>query len=186
MKRIRLAVVSAFACVALTAAAEDFTGMFTGAYFSGWTTFINDDPVVTEPSQLDLQSYSLTLRGATSPSPEPVGAASLIEFTHPVVGTGPTQVSFTSLFFAEMTAHTNDSAAFLVNGTVRQDLSTVAEAQQYSFTLNPGDVFGWRLTSDNDNIRDVLQITAVPEPSALALAILGGLACALVVARRRS
>lgn len=186
MRTIRLAIAT-LTLAALTAKAEDFTGTFTGAYFSGWTTLINDNPVVTQPSALDLQTYSLTLNGASSPSLDPVGTASVIEFTHPVVGTGPTTISFSSLFYAEVAAHTNDSAAFLVNGAVRQDLSTISVPQELSFTLNPGDVFGWRLTSDNDNVRDVLQITAtaVPEPGAAVLAVMGGMLVAWRAARRR-
>lgn len=159
----------------LPARAEDFFGSFTGSYFSGWTSFINDNPVVTDQSSFDLKSYALTLSGSASPSLTEVSPASVIDFTHAVVGTGPTTISFKSLFYAENTAHELDTAAFLVNGSVMQDLTFPGEDRTYTFVLNPGDIFGFRLTSDNDNTKDVLQITQVPEPGIVALGALAGL-----------
>lgn len=174
MKSLNCAVV-ALTAMAISSNAENFIGSFTGPYFSGWSATFNDNPVVTEASDFNLRTYALTLRGATSPSFTPTGTASTIDFTHPVVGTGPTTVSFTSMFFAEVSAHVNDSAAFIVNGNVVQNLSFMGQEKQFSFVLNPGDVFGFRLSSDNDNIGDILQIAQVPEPSALVFAALGGL-----------
>jgi hypothetical protein len=169
--------------VSLPAYAEDFNGFFTGSYAGGWTATINDNPGVSSFSSFEQTTYNLTIRGATSSNPAGITPSSTLTFSHAVVGTGPTTVSFNSLFFAESLAHEADSADFLVNGEVLRSLSDTTAEQNFSFVLNPGDVFGFRLSSDNDQVANFLQIfpAAIPEPSIAALGLLGGL---LLMVRR--
>jgi hypothetical protein len=174
---------AAIAALATPAFADNFNGTFTGVYGTEWNATMSDNVLVDAGSTFTLSSYNLTLRGATSANDNLGSPYSLITFTHPVVGSGPITVAFSSLFFSENNAHPGDSADFIVNGEVRQSLSTVAVPQSYTFTLNPGDVFGFRLSSDNDTTADSLQVTQVPEPGVLALA---GMAGVLAILRRRS
>ena len=166
--------------------ADDFDGLFTGVYGTGWSTLNGDNPTVLNHSSAVFDANGLTLSGATSASVTPFDPASQIDFTHLVVGSGPTTISFSSLFFDENTAHPGDGAAFIENGTVVQDLSEVGVQQTFTFTMTPGDTFGFRLFSDNDNIADTLQITqTVPEPTSASLALVGGLLFSYAVIRRQ-
>lgn len=188
MKPLRI-VLLATTLVLLTAtvpcSAEDFNGLFMGSYLTNWTTVTNDNPSVIVNSGAKIDSAGLTLTGAKSASPNPFDPPSTIEITHAVVGTGPTQISFSSLFYEENVAHLGDSAALLRNGVVIQDLTLDSMVQTYSFTMNPGDTFGFRLTSDNDSTADFLQITQVPEPGVAVLTLIGGMLLASTRFRRR-
>ncbi len=174
-------------CLSVPAFGENFDGSFSGSYASGWTATINDNPGVVVSSSFNLSPFNLTLTGATSPIDLGVPYSS-ITFSHIVVGSGPTQIDFRSLFFAENLTHPGDSAEFLANGVPLVSLSSVSGSSvDNAFTLSPGDIFGFRLTSDNDSTADFLQITAapVPEPSSAALAILGGMILARFGAYQR-
>lgn len=189
MKPVRitlLATVFAFLTAVVPGRAEDFTGNFTGSYLAGWTTVNNDNPHVTVLSAALIDAVGLTMVGAKSGSPNPIQPFSSIDITHVVVGTGPTQIGFSSIYFGANLAHPGDSAAFLRNGVEVQDLSSSSALQAFSFTLNPGDVFGFRLTSDNDNNADFLQVlpVPVPEPGAAALTLVGGMLLAFARFRR--
>ena len=188
MKPVRivlLATTLALLTATVPGSAEDFNGLFMGSYLTGWTTVTNDNPSVIVSSSARIDSAGLTLTGAKSASPNPFDPPSSIDITHTVVGTGPTQISFSSLFYRENEAHAGDSAALLKNGAVIQDLTLDSMVHTYSFTMNPGDTFGFRLTSDNDSTADFLQITEVPEPEVAVLMLVGGALLAFPRFRRR-
>lgn len=189
MKPVKIVLLAAILGV-LTAAvpgrAEDFTGLFMGSYLTNWTTVTNDNPSAIVSSGAKIDSAGLTITGAKSASLNPFNPPSSIEITHVVVGTGPTKISFSSLFYEENVAHLGDSAGLLRNGVVIQDLTLDSMVRTYSFTMDPGDTFGFRLTSDNDSTADFLQITQVPEPAVAALMLIGGLLLAFTRFSRRA
>ena len=165
--------------------ADDFFGSFTGTYGTDWTTLLSDNANVVDHSTAVFDITGLTMTGARSASLTPFDPPSVIDFTHSVVGTGPTVISFSSLFLDENTAHPGDAVAFLRNGAVLQDLSLEGVQQAFSFTMNPGDTFGFRLSSDNDNIANILQVSQVPEPTTVGLALVGGMLFAFAFIRRQ-
>ena len=94
-----LATIFAFLAAVIPGWAEDFTGRFTGDYLTGWTTVDNNNPQVTVLSAALIDAVGLTMTGAKSRSPDQTDPPSSIDITHLVVGTGPTQVSFSSIYF---------------------------------------------------------------------------------------
>ena len=114
---------------------------------------------------------------------------SYMSYTITLAGSGVVPVNFNYLYSQE--THASSDAAYLVydSGTGLQEVanfSTVVNTEQtFSGSFEAGHTIGFLIVSDNDAFANFLQVSAVPEPSALALMGLGA-AAILWQARRRS
>ncbi len=176
-----------------SSAFAQFSGYFGGYYApANWSSSVYGNPlydttatVVTTgvPNSLEIDGAVDSQTQVSTPQPP----ASVIDYTITLSGTGLQPVAFYFSFTGVNDGY--DTASLLYDSG--SGLQVVASATNYTGTVLSysgsflgGHTIGFRVTSNNDNVADALQIFAVPEPSSVALFTLGG--AALVWHRRRS
>jgi hypothetical protein len=162
-----------------------FSGYFGGYYApANWTATVYNNPLYDNTAFVDTSGVPNTLEidGAVDAQHQvsnPQPPASIIDYTIVLAGSGLQPVAFNYRFTGTNDGY--DSAALLYDpGTGLQVVAVVntfdGSLQSYfnNTSFLGGHTFGFRVYSNNDNVADVLQIIAVPEPSSVALLTLGG------------
>ena len=173
----------------------NFSGYFSGYYApANWTSQVYGNPSFQNTAFVYTGGVpeSLEIDGAVN-SLGQIGTPNLpistIDYTIVLSGTGLQQVTF-NYSFSGLAIGGYDSASLLYDGAVVASLSTLLNSTQQTYfnntTFQGGHTFGFRVNSNNDSLADTLIISAVPEPSAIALLGLGGSALLWRLRRRQS
>jgi hypothetical protein len=162
-----------------------FSGNFSGYYApANWTEATYNNPTYDTTAFVDISGApnSVSISGAVDSQQQvstPQPPVSIIDYSIALSGTGLVPVQFNYRFTGTNDGY--DSAELLYNGTVVGTVGTFDGSLQSYFndtTFFGGGTLTFRVFSNNDNVADVLQIIAVPEPSSAALLALGGVALA--------
>ncbi len=170
-----------------------FSGFFSGYYApANWTSTKYNNALYDSTAFVytGLVPNSLEIDGAVDSQQQgqnPQPPASIIDYTITLAGSGLQPVTFNYSFTGINDGY--DSAALLYDsGSGLQVIAVVTNFTgttfTYSTSLLGGHTFGFRVYSNNDPNADALVITAVPEPSTVALITLGGVAVAWKARRR--
>jgi hypothetical protein len=199
MKRIDViaTLTAASFLLAGSTAQGQFAGEFSGQYTpEAWSRQVYGNPLYQDtafvyagnaPASLEIDGAVDSLQQVQTPQ-LPV---SVIDYTITLGGDSLQPVTFNYSFLGQPDGY--DAAALIYdNGSGLQvvaDLSTLLDGTQQTYFNNTsfqgGHTFGFRVYSNNDNLADVLVISAVPEPSALTLLVLGAsLFCRKLLGRR--
>jgi hypothetical protein len=165
----------------------DFTGNFSGFYApANWTIATGNNPTFEGNAVVDTTGApaKVIISGASGPG-LPIGGnlpVSTVDYEI-VLDNTATSVSFGYTFINPGFA--GDMAQIFDNGSL---LTTLGAASSVFISragqFHPGDMLDLRVTSVNVSQVDSLQVGAVPEPSTLALAGLGGAALWLKMRRK--
>jgi hypothetical protein len=170
-----------------------YSGNFSGFYApANWTAAFGGNPSYENTALVRTNNapQSIEIDGAVdAQSSTPQGPASVIDYTIALTADGLEPIAFNYVFngasdgidAAQLIYSTGSGIQFVVN------LSAVTGVQQtFSGQLPGGGSLGFRVYSNNDKVPDSLVISAVPEPSTLALLGLGISALGWKLRRRRS
>jgi hypothetical protein len=165
----------------------NFTGNFSGFYApANWTIATGNNPTFDGNAAVDTTGapIKVVISGANGPGLPVNGNLPVSTVDYEIVlDNTATGVSFGYTFLNPGFA--GDMAQVFDNGSLVATLSTsVSQFISTAGQFHSGDMLDLRVTSVNVSQVDSLQVGAVPEPSTLALAGLGGAALLLQMHRK--
>jgi len=161
---------------------------FSGAYdVTNWTFFSSDGG-----GSIDISGAPNIIRLTSSDNGNLVEHLSNADFT--IAAVAESDVSFRGEYFtSDIDSPRDDPAGFLLNGVFTQlsdDFGDDFQTDDYSFHVNAGDIFGFRIFSTDSCCGSAtgsvsnFEVTPVPEPETYAL-FMAGLGLMGFIARRR-
>ncbi len=144
--------------------------------FGAWTATFNT-PLGTRSRTVDTTAAPSSLQLSVSTARPSFTVTDTFLFTTTVPGDAPSGlVSFDYNYVEDDTFSLNEFA-YTLNGAA-QTITAVTGSSAFNFSVNPGDTFGFVLSSSYYNTNSSVTITnfnapAVPEPSALMLLATG-------------